>query len=179
MNLLPEKFKRELRLEVWRRFLLFFGTYLALISITAVALLFPSLFFLRFQIGEFDRQRGSIEGTTEFKNMIAGKSQVDRINRSFASFNSFVASKPTVTPVLNEIINLLPDDVVLSNLSLQRSSSGKFELKVTGIAGHRDSLSKLIETLEASSISGSDAVVPPNVFKKEIDTPFTLTMDII
>src|SRR3989338_105444 len=77
MNLLPENFKRELKHEAWRRFLVFFGTYVTLIEIVAITLLLPSFFFLRFQIDEFRKQRDAVLQGTDYRTMVDGKRSYD------------------------------------------------------------------------------------------------------
>ncbi|KKU52372.1 MAG: hypothetical protein A3F26_02950 [Candidatus Ryanbacteria bacterium RIFCSPHIGHO2_12_FULL_47_12b] len=178
MNLLPENFKRELKHEAWRRFLVFFGTYVTLIEIVAITLLLPSFFFLRFQIDEFRKQRDAVLQGTDYRTMVDGKASVDSINRSVQLFNAFMESDHTMTPILSDVIARLPEDTFLGTFSLVRRAERKATLTLSGVAGHRDSLTQFVDRLEKSPFADGEADVPKDVFKKETDTVFTLVLPI-
>jgi len=178
MNLLPEDFKKSLTLEAWRRFLLFFGLYISLIGLAAVALLLPSFFFLQFQIGAYEAQKIAIEGQEDFRDLQEGEVLVDGINRSVQMFNAFNNSQPAVSDLIYDIFGRIPSDVALSSYSLERDVEGGIKVEMAGVASVRDSVTRLIENLEASPHAGGNkAVVPDHVFKIPVDTAFTLSMN--
>ena len=76
MNLLPEKYKKELMFEAWGRFIIFFGGYSTAIGIIGIMLLLPSFFFLSLQITREEERLTRIQNGTSYKKTITGEKEI-------------------------------------------------------------------------------------------------------
>ncbi len=176
MNLLPPHYKAGLRLEAWRRFLVFFGIYSSVIGIAAVALLLPSYFFLQFQIEELKAFEETTRRAPDYKNMEEGKKTVQRISRLLTTTNQFFQSEREATPLIEDIISRMPASVLLSDFSYTHQEGGSSMLKISGIAGHRDDLTRFAEILQKSPYVKEKVSVPESSYLREVDTSFVLSL---
>ncbi|MEK7649636.1 MAG: PilN domain-containing protein [Patescibacteria group bacterium] len=178
MNLLPPHYKAGLRLEAWRRFLVFFGIYLSVIGVAAVMLLLPSYFFLQFQIDELKALEETTKASPDYKSMEEGKKTVSRVGRLLSTTNQFFVSDTEATPLIEDIVSRMPASVSLSDFSYSRAEGAPATLKLTGIAGHRDDLTKFAEDLQKSPYIKEKISVPESSYLREFDTPFALSITI-
>jgi len=176
MNLLPPHYKKELRLEAWRRFSVFFGIYMSVIGVAAVALLLPSYFFLQFQIDGLKAFEETLRRAPEYKNMEEGKRTVARISRLLATTNHFLQSEREATPLIEDIVSRMPASVTLSDFSYTHQEGAVSTLKLSGIAGHRDDLTRFAETLQKSPYVKEKVTVPESSYLRELNTSFTLSL---
>ncbi len=178
MNLLPQSYKKDLKLEAWRRYLLFLGLYLTMVLVSATALLLPSLFYLQFQIDELEKTRDVGKHTAEYDNMIKGVKVVEAANTSLLAFTAYLKSIPAVTPLLEDLISRMPEEIYITNLSYLRKPDRSGTLKLTGVARHRDYLKAFAARLKESSFVSGDVLVPDAAYRVEDKTPFTLDISL-
>lgn len=174
MNLLPKQHKKDLRLEAWRRYLIFLGFYLTTALVSAATLLLPSLFYLQFQIGELEKTRDLGKRTPDYETMIKGSQTVQSANKSLHAFATYLKSRPSVTPTLEEVIFRMPPEIYFTNIVYTRSPDGASRtIKLSGQAQHRDNLRAFVAELQASSEVSGKILVPDTVYRKEENTPFS------
>lgn len=179
MNLLPKQYKKDLRLEAWRRYLLFLGLYLTVVLIGASALLLPSFFYLQFQIGELEKTRDAAKRAPGYEAMLKGSDVARGANRSLEAFDAYIKSKPAASPIIEEIIRRLPPEVRLTNIQYTRIAGGPTgTVKIVGEAAHRDNLRAFLAELQKSHMVTGKVSVPDTTFRKEFNTPFSLEISI-
>jgi len=176
MNLLPPHYKAGLKLEAWRRFLVFFGIYISLIGIAAVALLLPSYFFLQFQIDGLKAFEETSRRSPDYKNMEEGKKTVARVSNLLSTTSKFLQSEREATPLIEDIISRMPTSVLLSDFSYTRQEGTVSTLKLSGTAGHRDDLTRFAETLQKSPYVKEKITVPQSSYLREFNTSFSLSL---
>jgi len=178
MNLLPRQHKSDLRLEAWRRYLLFLGLYLTMVLVSAATLLLPSLFYLQFQIGELEKTRDAGKHTAEYDNMTKGVKVVEAANTSLLAFTAYLKSAPSVTPLLGDLISRMPGEIYITNFSYLRKLDRSGTLKLTGVARHRDYLKAFAARLKESPFVSGEVLPPDAAFRIEDNTPFTLDISL-
>ena len=178
MNLLPRQHKNDLRLEAWRRYLLFLGLYLTMVLVSATALLLPSLFYLQFQIGELEKTRDVGKHTAEYDNMTKGVKVVEAANASLLAFTAYLKSAPSVTPLLEDLISRMPEEIYITNFLYLRKPDRSGTLKLTGVARHRDYLKALAARLKESPFVSGEVLPPDAAFRIEDNTPFTIDISL-
>lgn len=175
MNLLPRQHKNDLRLEAWRRYLLFLGFYLTTVLVSAATLLLPSLFYLQFQIDELEKTRDVARRTPDYETMTTGMEIVEGANRSLRAFEAYLKNKPAVTPILEDVVASMPSEVNISNFTYTRGIGGALgALKLSGEALHRDHLRTFIAKLQVNPQVSGKVSVPDAAFRIEENTPFVL-----
>jgi hypothetical protein len=178
MNLLPEDYKKELSLEAWRRFIIFFSTYAASAGIIGLVLLSPSFFFLKLQILERERMLGLAQGSAEYREMAQGFDRVDDLNRQIAAFIDFDSLSVRVGPIAEDFLSRVPQDVILSAFSYTKSIDGKITISVSGKALNRNALITFSENLQKSPFVRQEIKPQLSDLLRDVDTTFTLTFPI-
>ena len=156
--------------------MVFFGIYMSVIGVAAVALLLPSYFFLQFQIDELKSFEETTKGSPDYRNTEDGKKTVSRVGQLLTTTNQFFQSDAKATPLIEDIVSRMPISVSLSDFSYARTEGELGTLKLSGIAGHRDDLTRFAEILQKSPYVKEKISVPESSYLRELNTSFTLSL---
>jgi hypothetical protein len=150
MNLLPEQYKKNLRLEAWRRFLIFFGTYFSIVGIVGIMLILPSYFFLQFQIGTLETTLKSERNGINYQKTLQGQQQVLTINQTFQAFVSFETSGIKVVLPLEDLLSRTLTGITLSSYNYTEQVGGELRIQLAGRADRRETLLAFVDNLNKS-----------------------------
>lgn len=175
MNLLPEQYKRDLRFEAWRRFLIFFGMYASVAGIIAIMLLMPSYFFLNFQIDTLERQYESLQSGENFRKTQEGQQQAREINRALGLLVSFENTSSKISLPVEEFLGRVIPGITLTTFTYGDRPDGTVGVQMIGRASTRDTYLTFIDTLQNSPYTAEKITPSVSELLKENDIPFTLT----
>ncbi|MEK7576656.1 MAG: hypothetical protein AAB482_03090 [Patescibacteria group bacterium] len=175
MNLLPEYYKRNLQLEAWRRFLIFFGTYLGIVGIISVMLLLPSYFFLQFQIGILETQLKSTQSSESYRKTQQGDRNVKAANSMVGVLVGFESAKPNIVVILDDLLGRVLPGVVLSSFSYAEKPDGTAQVQISGTATQRDIYISFIENVRKSRFVQTAINPSAEELKKETNIAFNLS----
>ena len=178
MNLLPEDYKKELSLEAWRRFIIFFSTYAASVGVIGLVLLLPSFFLLKLQILERERVLGLAQGGAEYREMTQGFNRANNLNRQASSFIDFDSLSIMVGQIAGDLLSRVPQGTVLSAFSYAKSSDGKIIITISGKASRRNSLEAFAENLQKSPFVKQEIKPQLSDLLRDVDATFTLTFPV-
>lgn len=169
VNLLPPEEQKQLKLQELNRELLSFAFWLGLSFLVFIALLYAGRVFLRSELAATTQQVAA-ETTALTDLQEAGlPAEVEKFNLNLANFRTLTAKHETLAPVLLELAQLLPPDLTLSSLSLERKSR---KVEIAGRAGSRKSVLILRRNL-LTSPSFSNVNFPLSNLEKATDLPFS------
>ena len=177
MNLLPPEHQRELRFEAWRRFMVSFGFYFAVVGIIANLLLLPSYFSLSYQLDARHEQLSLIEKSEEYKNMLTSDAEVGAVNKVLRVVTSFEQDYPVVTPLIEDLLGRAGASTTVTSFSYNRTVDGKKAFEIKGIAATRSLFIAFSESIKQIPYIAAIENPTSNILK-EVDTTFTLTIDI-
>mgnify|MGYP001583583148 CR=1 FL=1 len=178
MNLLPGEYKNNLRLEAWRRFLIFFGTYMGFVGIIAMMLLLPSYFFLQFQIDALESQLTIIKSSENYQKTKQGDRDVRFANATISSFVSFESTGPKVVAPVEDLLGRVSEGIVLSNFSYTEKPDGTIQGLVGGRAARRELYLAFIANLQKSPYIKTTIIPLSTDLIKETNITFSLSFPI-
>lgn len=179
MNLLPQEYKKALKLEAWQRYALYGGMYLGLVMLVGVVFLLPSFFFLQLQIGEMERRLQVAQRRDDYVRMTQGKSVIDETNKVLRSMTSVQKRAKAVTPIVEDFLRRVPTGVTLSAITLTREQGKPPALTISGIAADRDALTDFQKALQESTYVKEKIEIPPTSYIAETNINFTLAFPVV
>ncbi|MEK7643384.1 MAG: hypothetical protein AAB372_02975 [Patescibacteria group bacterium] len=180
MNLLPDSYKKELRYEAWRRYVVTFGLYFGVVALAGDLLLLPSFFALTFRFDAKQDYLSSIQKSQEFKELDETGKRLGKVNTLLRNVAGYGKDTLPVMRSLEEIINKVGSDIHLTSIELDRAQvDGKpgGVIKLSGIANTRSSFLSFFDALKAHpKVKSYDSPVT-NILKEQ-NADFNLTLRI-
>lgn len=180
INLLPPQYKKELKQEEsWR--MVFVLGILFLLSLFCLVLILLSL---KIYIEGQSEEQKILFQREERQKAPEGRDFEENIktaNQNLLKLNSFYQNQIRMTPLIEQIAEILPPDVYLNDLSFSPPPSiekeYKFLVSLTGFSGSREALFKFKENLQAQENFASISV-PLASWVKPTDINFNLNFKI-
>lgn len=177
MNLLPDIYKKELKLEAWRRFLIFVGSYFVLIGITGIIGLLPSYFILKFQIQSFLDQLSTITASPKYQQISDRTGAIETANQLLNDVGNFGRTNPKLSLLLDDFALRTPPEIVFTSFAYAKKPDGSLVVAIGGTATRSDIFLSFLDNLKKSPfITAVDSPLS-NIFD-EINPSFTITADI-
>ena len=171
LNLLSEKQKKEVRFEIYNRFLIQIG--IAFVAIMAVfsVLLAPTLIFLLFQKGDLARDLEIEQKSQENAKVTEAEGAVETNNDIIKSLKLAEAKISRISPVVSSVLGASVGLATISELKYTLAS------KEIAIRGQADDIKKFLafkDALDELPYFAEKIISPPENLVKLKNVSFTL-----
>lgn len=180
INLLPPQEKKILILEEKKRLIIILGSLILISLICLVLILFSIKINLQ---GQLEAQKITLSFSEkefqkpEIQNL---KKEINLTNKNFSKLNSFYQNQINFTEILEQISGILPEQVYLTNLSINYRSEKDQEWQInsslSGFAKTRDILFEFKSNLEAEDFK--EIYFPLSNLIEKTDINFNLSFKI-
>lgn len=178
MNLLPKKYKDDLKEGFKQRFFVTSMFTVATSFVVGSIMLLPAYFLIPKNLAEINDGFYLENDDTHLANEILKlPAEID----FKVKFLQTSMSGPSITNVLSEIVSNLPQGVVLDSVNFIRqpepAEGTSSQISISGIAKNRESLVSFSETLNKSVIF-SGVELPVSNLARDKDLPFSMQVTI-
>jgi Tfp pilus assembly protein PilN len=156
INLLPKSEQKELRLLFFADDLIRFWIWIVVSLLIFAALTFLANEYLRSEVAETEGQIAQQRQILKSDDNEIVKQKVEELNYEVSTIKNLQINHYYWSDALVELVNLLPADIDLNLLSMDRVTG---EVAIEGVAGSRDSVLKFWSDIHKS------------VYFKDIDFP--------
>lgn len=171
LNLLSEKQKKEVRFEIYNRFLIQIGIALIAVMVIFSALLSPTFIFLLFQKGDLKRDL-EIEQQSQENAKIAEAERLVEANNNTIKFLAGAETKISrISPIISSVLGTSVGLVAVSELKYSLSP------KEVAIRGQADDIKKFLafkDALDELPYFSEKIYSPPENLVKLKNVSFTL-----
>jgi len=173
LNLLPQKYKSDLKKEYKTRRLIIYIEFLIGLAFAAIIVLIP--FFILAQI-EINALANEIEASKEAiddedremrRRLSAVRSALQRLDSEMSEFEP--------SSIITEAIKESDGSIGLTSFSIKSSEEASFELVLSGVSNDRESLREFGEKLEAND-NFERVDIPVSNFVKSENIDFSLVI---
>lgn len=178
MNLLPEPYKKALKYEVWRRYTLAVGLYVAIILFIGNILLLPSFFFVVFQADAAKDHLHTIRLSPEFKEVADSGIRIKRISKYLRVVTALEQENKPIAPALEDIIKRPNASTTISTLTFTRAKDGVGAINIFGEAAYRDNLAAFENELKQSPYIKGEPHSPITNYLVEKNIKYNITLDL-
>ena len=175
INLIPPAAKRRFRREFWIRVVVVWLALGCLVLVFAMLMLLPSFVFVAGQLAAY---QSPLNSATEAAAEQAGlRSTVERTNQRAAAVNA-IAAIPSITPYIERVRALQGNAITISSVTAVREEVAVSELRISGVALDRRSLTNFSTALAADERFAAADVPLGNLAANE-DIAFSLTVTVV
>lgn len=175
INLLPQTYKKAVKKEVARRFVVVLGILLLFFFAWQFFFLLNFKFLTRFYSHNFESALEDVKKTAAINNLVDMEIKVDEANNLLTLLSQTQKSNQHVSENLNAIINNLPPEIKLSSFRYGADKPSVFKIYLTGSAQNRNALIKFVDRLKALP-SFAEIESPVSNLLKEEGASFTISI---
>ena len=146
INLLPIAERKSIRLEQWRRFLIFFTILASVVLVFGSVLLFPAFLPMFFEQRELQKFLKIEEENYKKLKIDQALTEIKSLKSRLATIKNFVSSPAAASPILEEVMQIAGAGVNIRQVSV----SGSGTISISGTAMGRRELLIFEEALKSS-----------------------------
>ncbi len=172
LNLLPEEYKKEYKLEKTRRFIIFVFMALYFISFIFIMLLFFAYFYLKFETKSIILKIDSEKTTQQIKDVFNLEDDIKLANKKMQIIEKAKTENKNITKILEDIVYFDDDNSYFKNIMIN-SQTG--QVSISGFALDREAVLSIKEAIKNSEMVDERSIISPksNILKeKNIDFNF-------
>ncbi len=148
INLLPQQYKKELKLEEKWRTVIVFGFILVIFLLALVLILYSIKIYINGQV-ESTKLVLSVEEKPLQNEEVKGlKEQIKKSNQVVGQLANFYQQQNRLMPILEEVSKQIPNEINLTKISWSRKNE---QVSITGFSSTRENLFELKNNLESNA----------------------------
>lgn len=171
INLLPKTERREVELQIVTRQVVKFLIWSACAMAVFLLLAFGTMLYLKGEMLSVDRDIAESKKELSSSGTQQLQERVLAVNKQLKIIGSLRDQHYNWTNALSEISRILPDDVQVNSLSVDRKTA---EIRLTGTAERRESVIKFWSNVKKSKYF-KNINFPLSNLERETNVPFTYT----
>jgi hypothetical protein len=174
INLVPDKYKKELRNQARQRVILGIENYLSVLSALCLIAVISINIFLQ---ADLEFQKATLYGYKQGDEIVKLDEKISNINASASVISKFKGERVSQLSVLEKVSSRLVDGLKIQSIASKKQKElGVSTVKINGLAKDNSSLLAFREKLEGDK-DISKLIFPEVLFLKEKDISFEITFD--
>lgn len=175
LNLVPQTEKENYKIEISRRFIVFFSIGSFVIFIAFLGLLIVSYFFIYFQINPEIKRLEAEKQTEKAREVAKFEERIKEINTGLNTITNAKKQIVPVAPIIEKMVSASESgDSYLKNLLYDKNSSSA---SIKGFAKTRNEVLKIEENIKKDNLF-KDLSSPYSNFLKQINIDFVFDFKI-
>ncbi len=174
INLIPEKFKKELKQQAQQRLIFGVEGYFLLLLIcflVGLGLIYSFLW------AELNFQKATLQGYRQGEEVVRLDAQIKELNDRALAVAKFKQGMTSQVGMLRKISDNLVSGIKISNITAKKNKDGlSYQIKITGLAKDNSSLFDFRSKLEGDK-EISKLVIPDTLFLQDQDINFEISFE--
>ena len=174
INLLPLRYKEQLKQEENRKLVLISGIIFLIFLISLILILFSIKLHIQGQLESVKVLADLEEKTMEKSEIQILKGKINLSNQNLSKLKSFYKKQVSSVDILEKIFNTVPAEIYLTAFSWQKNTS---QVTISGFSPHREILFVFQQNLEQTE-EFTEIIFPPQNWIKSTDIDFHVSFKI-
>lgn len=175
LNLIPQQDKKYYKMEITRRFVIFFGIGTFILAVIFIGLLLSGYFFLSLQLNPEIQRLETEKATEKFRKVEDFDNQIKETNKKIGLILNIKNQATPISPIIEKILQVSSgDDSYLENITIDRQTGN---ISIKGFSLTRNQVVKIEDSIKKEDLF-KDVIAPYSNLLKQRNINFSFDFKI-